>query len=106
MENFVNLEDFKNKLMKLQDNIIDEKSYLYDQIKKLAFEENLLKENAKFFERYLNMLEGNGDISELKIIKKDTNEAIHNEIAHSVKNKNNQDDDSSEDVNDLVKKNF
>jgi hypothetical protein len=58
MDNFIDIEQFKESLIKEEDKIIEEKGYLFDQIKKLEFEENLLKSNLKFFERYLSLLEG------------------------------------------------
>jgi hypothetical protein len=66
MDNFLNIDEFKEKLIQLEDGIIEEKSYLFNQIKKLEGEEHLLRENLTFFEKYLNILESGGNIAELR----------------------------------------
>ena len=66
MENFVEIEKFKVYLIGEEDKIIEEKSYLFDQIKKLEFEQTLLKNNLNFFENYLQLLINNKDDITLK----------------------------------------
>jgi hypothetical protein len=63
MEKFVEIEKFKNYLVGEEDKIIEEKSFLFNQIKKLEFEETLLKNNLNFFENYLQLLINKDDIT-------------------------------------------
>ncbi len=57
MENYIDIDKFNENLTKEEDKIIEEKSYIFDQIKKLEFEEILLKNNLKFFVTYVNLVE-------------------------------------------------
>ena len=70
MENFVEIEKFKEYLINQEDKIIEEKSILFDQIKKLEFEENLLNNNLNFFENYLKLINMNKDDITIKDFKK------------------------------------
>jgi hypothetical protein len=82
MENFVNNEKFKGQLEHDLDKIIDQKRFVYEQIKKLEVnfllnnshiylkkEESILSYNITFFENYLRMLEtqDNKNISDMKL---------------------------------------
>jgi hypothetical protein len=69
MNNFVKIDKFKEDLIKLEDKIIEEKSYLYEQLIKLENEETLIKQNIQFFQKYLNTLEGNENNNKTSILQ-------------------------------------